>query len=319
MKQDELYELIVNISNQVLEELKKSNTPPYPAYYNQIFIEAMKTHNLGSLEETMRRYIYRIDNDNDDDDENAVNVAREGLDAFNETTSNVKKVAKTQKDILDLASLDIEKEHFEKSREVLGNTIKNLHVTHENLFTEIKRAEERILELEGELESVELDMNLDRATKLYNRKVFEKQLTSIMNNAKGRNLDLFIMMIRIDEYKEIVEEYGLIVAEKVLLFMSKTIQNSVRAEQKLYKFDTDTFVLLLNRVDVEDARMVGERIQKRIDSSKLMYANRVIHVTVSIGAKGHIAEFETATFEEAALSLLNDAIHKGRNSMSFLE
>ena len=315
MTKEELYRVVETISTRALEKLKATQTPPYPAYYRQAFMDAANDISDEQFQEIFAQQKRSEESVQLQEllDE-TTQVAKESINEYTTSTHNVKAIASEQKNILDLATVKPE----EGSTEV-ADILSDLMGCHSNLEREVKRAETRIAELELELEKAEMAASRDPVTRLPNAKMLDHHLTRILEVGEARNLDLFVLYVGINDFDAVNDQFGYVVGEKVLIFLAKTLQNSLRAENRVFKYDQNIFTVVLNRSDREEAEAVANRIKQRVEVSKLIYSEKIINITVSIGVVPHKEGDTLQTIKERSLKTLEAAQADGQGNVVIAE
>lgn len=151
-----------------------------------------------------------------------------------------------------------------------------------HLGNEVNRANQMIQELQNQVHELEVTTTLDPLTKAFNRHALQKDFTELFAKARPSN-EMFILMIDIDNFKLINDKYGHIAGDKVLIFASKLLKKTLREGDKLYRFGGEEFVIFLNRIDLEGATLVANRLLNLTRQNKPLYQNEQIAVTMSIG------------------------------------
>jgi GGDEF domain-containing protein len=313
MTKDEILALVHETSNEAINRLEQTDTPAYPNYYNLAFVEILKDKYQGDFEtlhKIISKYLFEIDSSSLSEEEKRFQITQSTINEYTQTTSTIKEISEKQKDVLDLSTLEA------SSTDNISTIIHELNDTHTHLSDEIRRAEAKITELEEGLEKIEFESDIDRITKLPMLKVFDKNFSKIVASADDRELDLFVMAIGIDHCDMLSAEYGYVVADKIQLYLTKTIDNATRIEHQLYKDNQGRFLLLLNRIEVMEVESIANRIKLRIKSSKLMYANFVINLSVSIAIVNHKKRDTSKVIKQRATKLLDEIMQDNTDTIT---
>ena len=155
---------------------------------------------------------------------------------------------------------------------------------------------------------------LDPLTGLYNRRGLQNKLDNIL---ALDDCTRFVLLLDIDHFKAYNDHYGHMMGDQALIRVSAAIRNAVRSRDIVARFGGEEFLILLNSVDLERARVAAERIRQHVYDLKIphMFNESVAtNVTVSIG----IAPLEDGDIDGAldkADKALYEAKHLGRNSI----
>ncbi|MBD3809182.1 MAG: GGDEF domain-containing protein [Sulfuricurvum sp.] len=151
-----------------------------------------------------------------------------------------------------------------------------------HLSDEVARANDVIRFLIEQVKSLEMKTSLDPLTKVFNRYALQEHLKVILEKEK-LDFDIFALMIDVDNFKMINDRFGHIAGDKVLIFIAKILQKALREGDHVYRFGGEEFIILLNRTDLEGAKLVAERLLNLCRNNKLLFQNQQIAVTLSIG------------------------------------
>jgi len=147
--------------------------------------------------------------------------------------------------------------------------------------------EEKIYELESELDKAYKELLIDPLTKVYNRKAFEKDLNKILTHGKSKDLDLIVAIIDVDDFKKINDTYGHLVGDFVLIKLAQFMKSLIRNTDKVYRIGGDEFIIVFNRSTLQNAQKSIERIISKISRTSLKYKDHIIKVTISVGIAAH--------------------------------
>ena len=161
---------------------------------------------------------------------------------------------------------------------------------------------------------------IDALTNLNNRRQFELRLGQEIASAKRQNNPLCAMMIDIDFFKKVNDTYGHASGDAVLKGVASIIKSALRESDIPSRYGGEEFAVLLPFTHIDEAKIVGERLRKAVETSHIPVNIedsdvKSINVTISMG----LAEFspeETGNelFERADKALYN-AKKSGRNKV----
>ena len=239
--------------------------------------------------------------------DDTVNLARDSISAYSDSTTKVKEIAGEQQAILDLGTL-------EAGSGDGARIVREVKASQESLANELKVAEAKISDLEKVLAQSEHDAFIDPLTKLMTEPMMDHQLSSILKAGGDRDLDLYVMEVEVDDFEAVRGDFGYVVGEKILIFLAKSLQNAIRSENKIYR-KGEAFAVVLNRSEHQEAVMVAARVKQRVEASKLVYAEKIINITVSIGLARHRAGDGPVMLKERASDLLKKAFEQGGSTV----
>src|SRR5262249_49124959 len=154
----------------------------------------------------------------------------------------------------------------------------------------------------------------DGLTGLTNHRTFQQRFADLLERAARHNHRVALLLCDVDHFKKVNDTYGHPVGDEVLRRVARVLQEVPRKIDIPARYGGEEFAVLLDNVDVAQAKQVAERI--RIEISRLVVESEKgpLSVTESIG----IATFpddgrDRATLIERADLALYHAKHTGRN------
>jgi diguanylate cyclase (GGDEF)-like protein len=156
----------------------------------------------------------------------------------------------------------------------------------------------------------------DALTGVFNRYGFNELMDRYFQE---RRENLALIILDIDYFKRINDEYGHVQGDLVLQNVAKRIQSGAGADANVCRWGGEEFAVLLPAC--ENAQAVAEALQASIHSSEIAIDPCCVHITVSVGAA--LAR-STATCTAAQLVTLADAClyrakQNGRDRVEFAE
>ena len=161
--------------------------------------------------------------------------------------------------------------------------------------------------------------NKEYLTSLHNRSYFAGHLQRVLNHEN--NVSGSLILINIDNFKDINNKYGHEAGDFALQQVSKIIQISIRATDLAARLGGDEFVIYINNISVDAVTKIAEELRNKIMFNINKYKRDSFYVTVSIGIVSHEGN-EKISFEEF-LSFANKAMvfskKQGRNMVTACE
>lgn len=122
-----------------------------------------------------------------------------------------------------------------------------------------------------------------RLTKVYNRNYFEQEIPKEIEKAKRYNYPISVIMIDIDNFKNINDTYGHIIGDMVLNEVAGTIKKSIRKVDIPIRYGGEEFLIIAPHTDSKGAYRIAERIRKNIQNNTIRIGEFTINITVSLG------------------------------------
>ena len=151
--------------------------------------------------------------------------------------------------------------------------------------------------------------DLDALTGLHNRRYFHETLAREVDRAQRYQRRLSLVMVDVDDFKEINDRIGHLAGDAVLAEIANRIRQVVRSADIPCRVGGDELAVIVPEVEVGQARQLVGRIQRAVSSQPILRAGRV---RVSAGvADLQPNDTPTSLFERADESLYA-AKHAGK-------
>lgn len=154
---------------------------------------------------------------------------------------------------------------------------------------------------------------LDPLTGANNRISLENTLQREIGLAKRHNQPLSMIVLDIDFFKSINDNFGHIAGDCVLKDVVKHLQHCCRDTDTIYRYGGEEFVILLNKTDTEGAMVLAERLRKHIEDASTTYEDNQISITISQGVTSLDLQDNSYDFFNRADKALYEAKRNGRN------
>jgi diguanylate cyclase (GGDEF)-like protein len=168
---------------------------------------------------------------------------------------------------------------------------------------------ERILNLEMRLrESLHQLASLashDSLTGLLNRRALYEIIEKEQNRTEGAGFPLSVVMIDLDHFKLINDQYGHLAGDEALCQVAKAITERKRSSDHAGRWGGEEFLLVLPGANLQEAGIVAERMRVAIGSLIIRLDDgRVVSVRASLGVAS------TVPSEKFSLERLIDGADK---------
>ncbi len=127
---------------------------------------------------------------------------------------------------------------------------------------------------------------IDELTGLFNRRRFFNLFQREIAYAKRYEQPLSLLMIDIDHFKKVNDQYGHPAGDRVLKKAAELMRQEVRAVDVVGRWGGEEFVILLHKTDPQQAFATAERLRESIAAADMDTGKKIIHVTVSLGIAG---------------------------------
>ena len=152
----------------------------------------------------------------------------------------------------------------------------------------------------------------DNLTKCYNRNKLEVVLATEILQHKNEEEPFSLVMMDIDFFKRINDNYGHEVGDVVLAGFAQTIRQNIKRKDLFVRWGGEEFLILFRHCIGEEAMMIAERLRSKVEETPLHDGR--IHITSSLGvASWHGAEDSEAKLLKRVDEALYMAKRTGRN------
>ncbi len=152
----------------------------------------------------------------------------------------------------------------------------------------------------------------DKLTGIYNRNYLEYLLNYEFHKARQEQADFIIMMMDIDKFKFINDNYGHSFGDKVLNQVAQKISQNIRKEDIAGRYGGDKFLVILVKSTMDEAQVIAQRILN--STPKFFIENTTLEVGLSIGIVKRSAEKIVSEVIEKADKAMYHAKQDGGNT-----
>lgn len=179
-----------------------------------------------------------------------------------------------------------------------------------------------ILERAKLLSHLERLATTDGLTGLYNYRYFQERFKEEVQLTQRYQHPLALMLIDLDNFKQINDEYGHLEGDYLLVQVAELLQSTLRGTELMARYGGDEFVVLLPSTNLQGARTAGERLLKAFREARFAttLGQRTLHITCSIGISAYPESTDNPVklFELADVAL-EKAKRNGRNQLASFE
>ncbi len=194
----------------------------------------------------------------------------------------------------------------------------DMNVTTKGEFFSLFEAIDRLQRMLQQRDAFEFQLkniaNTDPLTGVSNRLALSEYL-KIVESYPQKFMQTCLMIIDIDRFKQVNDQYGHIVGDRVIVSIAEQLKQNIRSSDLIVRYGGDEFLILLEQVQFVDARLLAEKIRMAISLEEidLSGSEEKLYVSVSIGFAIGAASW-IDLLEKADRSLLR-AKARGRNAV----
>lgn len=158
--------------------------------------------------------------------------------------------------------------------------------------------------------------DLDPLTGVQTRGNMERDLKREQQRALRTAQPCCLALVDIDHFKKVNDNHGHLVGDQVLGAVTRMLEDSLRPYDSIYRFGGEEFMVCLPDAGPEEARLVLERIRKKIGAMEIAVSGAgKLTVTVSVGISQMAPRRPIEEITERADKALYVAKESGRNQV----
>jgi diguanylate cyclase (GGDEF)-like protein len=162
----------------------------------------------------------------------------------------------------------------------------------------------------------------DPLTGLVNRRYLEERLQEELERSKRHRFAMSFMMVDIDDFKNYNDTHGHQAGDLALEMTAQCLKTALRSADVAARYGGEEFSILLPQTGLSEARVISERIRRRIERTQFPHGKGqpLGAVTVSIGISSFGPELDTpSSIIYAADQALYLAKSRGKNCSEAVE
>lgn len=155
----------------------------------------------------------------------------------------------------------------------------------------------------------------DQLTEAYNRNKLKELIdlnTGEFTSFSG--LDVSMLLIDIDYFKKVNDEFGHGAGDKVLVHLANILKNAVRVTDYVIRWGGEEFLIIMPGCGGKQATRIAEKIREKVESTD----NGICNSTISIGVSEYIGGDCNIAIKQADVALY-EAKKTGRNKVVVFE
>jgi len=179
------------------------------------------------------------------------------------------------------------------------------------------RSSELVRRLEVQTELLSKLAAFDDLTGVYNRRSMFHHLEAELSRCRRYGRSLGVLMVDIDHFKRVNDEYGHLVGDQALRWVATTLQNELRSMDFLCRYGGEEFCAILPETNRPGVLRAGERLRSAIERTLFSQSDVQLSLSISVGGASWSSE-ESAEFPDLmgrADAALLEAKRNGRNQV----
>lgn len=177
-----------------------------------------------------------------------------------------------------------------------------------------RKMQEQVAELGVLARRLEQFSLTDELTDLPNRRYAMERIKQDWTEAARHDIPMSVIMIDIDHFKRINDEFGHDAGDLVLRETADILRTHARDDETVCRIGGEEFLVLCRHTDLEGAEACAERLRSAVERAGVQLPEREVQVTISLGAAERSPGMERPhELLKAADAALYRAKDQGRN------
>jgi diguanylate cyclase (GGDEF)-like protein len=159
-------------------------------------------------------------------------------------------------------------------------------------------------------EQLKRESILDPLTGLFNRRYMTTAFDRELRLASRTNRPVGVIMLDVDRFKQINDQFGHAAADKALLSLAGLLRSRLRAYDVPIRYGGDEIVILLPDTTLEGARVVAEKLRQNTRDLEVRHGSIVLPpVTISVGVAAYTVN---GTNADCILKAADEALYRAK-------
>ncbi|MFH1538681.1 MAG: diguanylate cyclase [bacterium] len=169
-------------------------------------------------------------------------------------------------------------------------------------------------------ERLEEMADTDALTGIFNRRHFQHALERELRRAERYGRPLGLIMMDIDHFKDLNDEYGHPAGDAVLKELARVVSEAVRNIDVFARYGGEEFAVVLPETSLIGSAEVAERLRRKVEDNLFPISEKeTVQISISLGVGAYPAAKDTEALIRAADEALYRAKEAGRNRVEKAE
>ena len=162
-------------------------------------------------------------------------------------------------------------------------------------------------------EEVRQQARTDGMTGLLNHRSFYSELAKEVDRAQRYGGDLSLLMVDLDDLKNLNDQYGHQAGDSVLRHVAQQLQKCIRNTDVGARYGGDEFAAILPNTNLTDAMIAAQRMVDMVSAEAFEIAGRPVSISVSVGVSQYSPNISVEAFMNESDAALFEAKAEGKN------
>ncbi len=173
-----------------------------------------------------------------------------------------------------------------------------------------RQLDERVRELEAELQRLSTEVATDPLTQIANRRGLIQAFEAEQSRTERSGQPLSVGLLDIDNFKKLNDSLGHQTGDEALKFLAHHVKQALRPMDTVARYGGEEFVVLLPDTTAEEAQVVLTRLQRTLTAQFFMHEERQVFITFSAG----VTLYRPGERLEEALERADEALYEAKRT-----
>lgn len=174
----------------------------------------------------------------------------------------------------------------------------------------VNRFRDRLQDANKQLEQMSIT---DALTQVKNRRYFDERYSEEFQHATRIKREISIVLMDIDHFKNINDNYGHLAGDVCLQTIGTILRETFRRGGDISaRYGGEEFVAILPETPLDKALFLAEKLRNTIDKREIVFDEKIIHITISIGVATVLPEMESSF--QSALDMADKALYTAKKN-----
>lgn len=190
--------------------------------------------------------------------------------------------------------------------------LKQRHEENLQFLSQVRQSSSEIKRLEDELKRATSIAKTDELTNIPNRRGFNEMIEESIAKAEAVQATFALVLIDIDHFKSINDNYGHLVGDSILRYLAKVLNNETKGRDSVARIGGEEFAIILPETAYDQSIKLSNSIREKVASRPLSVKGKgkaAIRMTVSAG----VAMYQFGEPIEKLFDRADQCLYKAKN------
>lgn len=174
----------------------------------------------------------------------------------------------------------------------------------------VGEAEEKVRQLEAELDEVSAIVKQDHLTGALNRRGMTDAFEQEVARSERTAAPLSVAIMDVDHFKRLNDTYGHDAGDNALIHLVNVVKDVIRPTDIIARFGGEEFVLLLPATEVKEGVHAMMRVQRELTKRFFLHDNQKVLITFSCG----VARWQPGESSDQVIARADKALYKAKET-----